>query len=434
MLCTGCGHDNPAEARFCMSCGQTLCQACSACGAEAPPEARFCMSCGASLQTNAEPAASAPPYAAIAPSRPASFANGRYCVEEVVGEGSRKKVYRAHDSVLDRDVALAVIKTEGLDPTSRLLGLLAETMVRLDDAQKQFEDSLAFCRESGYRPELARSLSDYADMLLDPSTSSESALSLLKGRAAEENRQKASALLDESLAISSELDMRPLMERVLSRKMSLQGIDISSPQTSIDAVVSAVEVERPNLQPHAAPDGTVTVMFTDIEGSTAMTERLGDQKAQDVLRIHNDIIRQQVAAHQGFEVKSQGDGFMMAFSSARRAVESAIAIQKTLSAHNAENPSEPIRVRIGLHTGEAIREADDFFGKSVILAARIASQALGGQILVSSLLKALVESSGEFEFGESRSVELKGLSGSHEIVEVCWQASPAPDSSAAASE
>ncbi len=109
---------------------------------------------------------------------------------------------------------------------------------------------------------------------------------------------------------------------------------------------------------------------------------------------------------------------MVAFSSARRALECAIAIQQTLAAHNAENPGEPIRVRIGLHTGEAIKEGEDFFGKTVILAARIASQARGQEILVSSLLKALVESSGEFEFGESREMKLKGLAGTHQVFEV----------------
>ena len=78
-------------------------------------------------------------------------------------------------------------------------------------------------------------------------------------------------------------------------------------------------------------------------------------------------------------------------------------------------PEEPIKVRIGLHTGEAIREGEDFFGKTVILAARIACEASGGQILVSSLLKALVESSGEFRFGDRHEVELKGLAGKHEV-------------------
>ena len=112
---------------------------------------------------------------------------------------------------------------------------------------------------------------------------------------------------------------------------------------------------------------------------------------------------------------------MVAFSSARLALECAIAIQQTLAAHNAENSGEPIKVRIGLHTGEAIKEGDDFFGKSVILAARIASQAVGAQILVSSLLKALVESSREFEFGEGREVGLKGLSGVHAVFDVPWR-------------
>ena len=187
-----------------------------------------------------------------------------------------------------------------------------------------------------------------------------------------------------------------------------------SPQ---EALISAIEIEGTDLRPHAAPDGTVTILFTDIEGSTPMTERLGDRRAQEVLRTHNAAIRQQITAHDGFEVKSQGDGFMVAFSSALHALECAIAIQQAMAAQQSE---EPVRVRIGLHTGEAIKEGEDFFGKSVILAARIASQADGEQILVSSLLKTLVESSGEFEFGEAQVVELKGLAGAHHVHQVKW--------------
>ena len=176
-------------------------------------------------------------------------------------------------------------------------------------------------------------------------------------------------------------------------------------------------VEQPNHRPHTSPDGTVTILFTDIEGSTPMTERLGDQRAQEVLRTHNAAIRRQIAAHDGFEVKSQGDGFMVAFSSARRALECAIAIQQGMATQQSE---ERVGVRIGLHTGEAIKEGEDFFGKNVILAARIASQANAEQILVSSLLKTLVESSGEFEFGEAQVVELKGLAGAHHVHQVKW--------------
>ena len=294
----------------------------------------------------------------------------------------------------------------GMWSIDHILGLLAHTMGSLEVAAGHFEAGLSFCRNSGCRPEFAAAACDYADMLGE--------------RDGPGDKEKVTALLDESLAISSELGMRPLTERVLTRKMSLQGIDVSSPQTSIEAVVSAVEVERPNFQPHAAPDGTVTLMFTDIEGSTAMTERLGDQRAQDVLRIHNAIVREQVAAHQGFEVKSQGDGFMVAFSSARRALKCAIAIQQAFAVHKEAHPGDPIRVRIGLHTGEAIKEGEDFFGKTVIVAARIASHAVGGEILVSALLKALVDSGGEFEFGDAQNVELKGLTGLHQLHQALW--------------
>ena len=96
------------------------------------------------------------------------------------------------------------------------------------------------------------------------------------------------------------------------------------------------------------------------------------------------------------------------------------AEEQAFAAHNEEHPDEPIRVRIGLHTGQAIKEGEDVFGKSVILAARIASQAQE-QILVSSLLKALVESSGEFEFGDVRDVELKGLAGQHQLYQASWK-------------
>jgi class 3 adenylate cyclase len=124
----------------------------------------------------------------------------------------------------------------------------------------------------------------------------------------------------------------------------------------------------------------------------------------ELLREHNDIVRSQVAAHQGYEVKTEGDGFMLAFSSARRAVQCAIAIQRAFAERN-ETADEPIHVRAGLHTGEAIQEAGDFYGKHVNFAARIAAQAKAGEVLVSALLKELTESGGDVEFGGARQVE-----------------------------
>jgi len=289
----------------------------------------------------------------------------------------------------------------------RLLGLLSQTLGNLDQAAEHFEDALAFCRKAGYRPELAWTCCDYSDTLRESD--------------AEGDRAKVITLLDESLAISSELGMRPLMERVLARKLELQGVASVDIRTSIDAVASAVQTEQPDLRSHTAPDGTVTILFSDIEGSTQMTERLGDQRMQQVLRGHNEIVRHQVAAFGGFEVKSLGDGFMLAFSSARRALQCAMAIQRAFAAHNPEHPEEPVMVRIGLHTGELVQEMDDFFGKNVILASRIADQAQGGEILVSSLLKELTDSAGDIRFGEGQDVELKGLAGLNRVYVVDWE-------------
>jgi class 3 adenylate cyclase len=112
---------------------------------------------------------------------------------------------------------------------------------------------------------------------------------------------------------------------------------------------------------------------------------------------------------------------MVASQSARRALQCAIGIQRGLAEHNTD-AAEPISVRMGLHTGEVLKDADDFFGKHVILASRIAGKARGGEILVSSLLRELTETGGDIDFGESREVELKGLSGTHRVHEVVWAA------------
>ena len=192
-------------------------------------------------------------------------------------------------------------------------------------------------------------------------------------------------------------------------------------ETPIYAVATAVQDERPDLRSMAAPDGAVSIFFTDIEGSSKMTERLGDREWMALLRTHNNMVRHQVAAHMGFEVKSQGDGFMVAFSSARTALLCAIDIEKAFASYNKENRDEPIRVRIGLHAGEAIKEEDDFFGKTVIVAARISEEGMGGQILASSVVRDLTESLREFSFFNAHELEMKGLSGLHTVYEVGWQ-------------
>jgi class 3 adenylate cyclase len=190
------------------------------------------------------------------------------------------------------------------------------------------------------------------------------------------------------------------------------------PVSSVDEVASSVAAERPSLRSAAAPDGTVTILFSDIEGSTALNERLGDMRWLELLRAHNTVVRGQVHAYGGFEVKAQGDGFMIAFASARRAIQCARAIQEAIDRDLGDNPDGPIRVRIGLHTGEALRDESDFYGKNVVVAARITDKARGGEILASSVVKQLTESAGDVGFEEAREVELSGLAGTHAVYRV----------------
>jgi class 3 adenylate cyclase len=189
-------------------------------------------------------------------------------------------------------------------------------------------------------------------------------------------------------------------------------------RTSVDDVASTVGLERPSLRPAAAPDGTVTMLFSDIEASTALNERLGDVRWLELLRAHNAVVREQVLEHGGFEVKAQGDGFMIAFPSARRAVQCARAIQRAIRSQLDQHPDGPIKLRIGLHTGEAIREEADFYGKNVVLAARIADEARGGEVLASSVVKQLTESAGDVRFEDERELELQGLAGRHVVYRV----------------
>ena len=170
-----------------------------------------------------------------------------------------------------------------------------------------------------------------------------------------------------------------------------------------------------------APDGTVTILFSDICGSTAMNERLGDLLAHEVLRLHSDIVRSQVAAHGGYEVKSQGDGVMVAFAGASRALRCAVGIQRAVRDHCVKHPEQEFAVHVGLHSGETIRERDDFLGRTVILASRITAAASADEVLVSSLLKELTDGTGEFSFGPVREVSLKGISQPQRVFPVEWE-------------
>jgi class 3 adenylate cyclase len=191
-------------------------------------------------------------------------------------------------------------------------------------------------------------------------------------------------------------------------------------KSAINRVFSWAEGERPDIGRATAPDGTVTILFTDIEDSTALNERLGDQRWVEILRAHNEIVRECVRDHGGYEVKAQGDGFMIAYPSAREALACAVEMQRRLAGGEGVR-GERLRVRIGLHTGEAIREGDDFYGWSVTLAARLGDEANGGEILTSSIVRDVVGRADDIPFEDAGERELKGIRGRQRAYRVRWE-------------
>jgi class 3 adenylate cyclase len=167
------------------------------------------------------------------------------------------------------------------------------------------------------------------------------------------------------------------------------------------------------------PSAFRTVLFTDVEGSTALTDRLGDAKARELLRAHERLVREALKAHGGSEVKALGDGFMASFSSATKALECAIAIQSAFAERN-ESAEEPILVRVGLNAGEPIAEDEDLFGASVNRAARIAAMAQGGEILAANVVRELADGKG-FTFADNGEATLNGFEKPVRLHEVRWR-------------
>lgn len=294
-------------------------------------------------------------------------------------------------------------------PVDRCLGLASAAAGRLDRAVSELEAATEHAQQMGDRPFLAECGMNLARVL--------------SRRDRYGDRAWALKLVDRCLRASQEMEMRGITRRALRLKLEIQGLAEHNLATSIDEMVSAVRTEQPDIRAYAAPDGTVTILFSDIEDSSMMIERLGDRRWLELLRRHNRIFRREVRAHGGYEVKNQGDGFMLAFADPAAALRCAIAVQREIEgeAGSAEDPAERIRVRIGMHSGETIAIGGDFFGRNVVVAARIAGQARGGEILVSEALSSRVGDEGEFEFGPKREVELKGLTGSHVVRSVRWR-------------
>jgi adenylate cyclase len=166
----------------------------------------------------------------------------------------------------------------------------------------------------------------------------------------------------------------------------------------------------------------VTIAFVDVTGFSTFASRMSEEHVREVIRVFHWLAREQVARHGGFEVKQLGDGFMLAFSSPRRALRCAIDILR-VTAPKDDGTGLPAAVRVcaGLNSGHAIREGDDFFGHTVNVASRIMGRAKGGQILLSDATR---EPAGEVEgvhFVDLGRKQLRGIQGRTRLYEAVWR-------------
>jgi class 3 adenylate cyclase len=191
--------------------------------------------------------------------------------------------------------------------------------------------------------------------------------------------------------------------------------------SSIDVIASTLgPTALPELGQFSSPDGALTLLFTDIQDAVGVAERLGDERWEELLRDHRAMLDQIVAHHDGSVVKSRVDGHMIAFSSAHAGLRCAIEIQRTFAGRELAALGGPLRVRTGVHSGFVIVNANDYMGRNVVLAARIADRATGGEILVSSALKEYTETDRSFHFELRGEYHFKGVLGEHVVYSVDW--------------
>jgi class 3 adenylate cyclase len=187
----------------------------------------------------------------------------------------------------------------------------------------------------------------------------------------------------------------------------------------IPRAASTAQPAAPLAQVDATParrETIRTVLFTDLVDHTEMMSRLGDERGRAVLREHEVITREVLKAHDGTEIKTDGDSFMISFGSVTKAVECAIALQRAF----AEREGEPLSVRVGLNAGQPIEEDGDLFGATVILASRIAAKAGAGEILVADTVRGLCSGKG-FAFADRGEFIAKGIEEPVRVSEVLWR-------------
>lgn len=191
---------------------------------------------------------------------------------------------------------------------------------------------------------------------------------------------------------------------------------------SVDDLARWAREDRSEIRRVATPEGVVTFMFTDIEDSTAVNVRVGDRAWLRVLQAQESVVRVAVGRRGGHVIKSLGDGFMVVFGAPDAALAAAVDIQRAVSRRaRGALRRHPIRLRIGLHVGSALARDGDYFGRDVAMAARVAGEADGGEILLSEETFAALPEHAEPTILDQREVQLRGFDEPQLVRSVDWE-------------
>ncbi|MGB1876149.1 MAG: adenylate/guanylate cyclase domain-containing protein, partial [Rhodospirillaceae bacterium] len=192
-----------------------------------------------------------------------------------------------------------------------------------------------------------------------------------------------------------------------------------SGQPNVNEGLSGLLTEWNLPEKRAAVPNVFTFVFTDIVGSTAMTQRLGNAGAQKAVRAHNDAVRGAIQQYNGREVKHTGDGIMATFPDGPSAVAASIQMLQGVSCHNQASPDVPVEIRVGVNTGEAVEEENDFFGQAIRMTARICDKAADGHAWVSDIVVEACQGQ-KFKFLPRGKFEMKGIEKPKPLFEIAW--------------
>lgn len=198
-------------------------------------------------------------------------------------------------------------------------------------------------------------------------------------------------------------------------------------RSTVHVIADAVLDEHFDFGGRSSPEGAITLLLTDIEHAAELLEQIGEPASSNLLRDHNALVRQLVEGYDGEIVRAQADGFLVRFASAHSALRCGLKLRDAVGGVPLPETREPLRIRIGLHSGRIIATGGNMFGLNVVLAARIADHARAGQILVSSALKEYTENDLRFAFEHAGGVHFRGVASEHQIYSVSWRSAQQDD-------